>query len=229
MQPELQQHMRDVIAGGPALLDENMFVGSRAAKLRALRAHANTISHVRFVAMEDSFPMLRERMGDELFHAAARIHLEDPAIRALTLRLIGRGFSARLEDPVLADLADAEWAMLQSYGAAEAPAIELATLRGLDAETLVGARVALHPAAIIMTLREPAAFSWPGMPDSEAPHLLITRPAAERRLVQVSDGVAALVERAQRTVTMGELFEIDAEGVTTLVHLGALRPQLELI
>lgn len=229
MRPEAQQKMRDVIAGGPQLLDESLFVGSKAAKLRALRAHANTISHARFVAMEDSFPMLRERMGDESFHAASEAHLQEAAIRALPLRLIGQGFSDRLDDSQLADLADAEWAMLAAYGAAEAPAIEMSSLRGQTPETLVSARVALHPAAICISLRDPAGFCWPEMPDSDAPHLLITRPTTERRLTQVDDAVLALVERARSAVTMGELLEKNAEGVTTLVTLGALRPNMELI
>lgn len=229
MQPDPQRKMRDVIAGGPDLLDEALFVGGRAAKLRALRAHANTISHARFVAMEDSFPQLRARMGDEAFHEASRIHLEQDAARAAPLRLIGKGFSNHLDDPLLADLADAEWALLEAYGAADAPAIELSNLRGQTPETLVAARVALHPATRLVTLRDPAGFQWPNAPTSEAPFLLVTRPTTERRLAQVDENVARLVERARRPVTMGELFELDSDGVTTLVTFGALRPNMELI
>ncbi|MBB3764047.1 HvfC/BufC family peptide modification chaperone [Sphingomicrobium lutaoense] len=219
--------MSELIAKGPAAYRDGLFAAPRAAALRALRAHANTISHARYKALEDSFPLTRQAMGGEAFHALAERYLRNDAPRARPLRLIGADFAERIDDPAIADLADAEWAMLEAYGAAEAPAIEMQSIAGQSPEQLVAARVALHPAARLVALRRPEVFAWEGMPATGEPWLLVTRPASEQRVAQVSDAVARAVRAARNGCVMGELFELDAPAVTLLVQTGALRPLVE--
>lgn len=49
---------------GPRNLPTGLFAGTEAAVLRGLRVHANTISHARLVALEETFPRLREHLGE---------------------------------------------------------------------------------------------------------------------------------------------------------------------
>ena len=50
---------------GPAALDHTLFDGPLERVLLGLKAHANTISHARLVALEESFPLTRQALGDE--------------------------------------------------------------------------------------------------------------------------------------------------------------------
>lgn len=226
---ERQKEMRNIIASGPGAYRDGLFAADRDAALRALRAHANTISHARFVAMEDTYPLTRERMGKEAFHALSERHLDDPDVMRRPLRLIGENFASLAQDDALADLIDCEWAMLEAYGAADAPAVEMSTLAGQSPERLVAARISLHPATRLVHLRDPRAFAWDRVAPGAEPWLLITRPHSERIITRVSATIARMVERARRGAAMGELFEMDGPSVTTLVQSGAMRPLLEVV
>lgn len=228
MRHELIQSLRDAIELGPDHVPDGLFAGSQAAIFRGLRAHANTISHARYVAMEDSYPKARAHMGDEAFHLAASRHLQNAAVLQRPLRLIGEGFAALLA-PSAADIADAEWAYLESHGAEDAPAILLSALADESPERLVAARVALHPATRLLGLRRPAIFEWDGLPESDATYLLVTRPEHEVLFARVGIDEARLIGLARRTITLGELLEEDAAATTTLITVGALRPVPETI
>lgn len=228
MRHEPVQSLRDAIELGPDHVPNGLFAGSQAAIFRGLRAYANTISHARYVAMEETFPKTRIHMGAEAFHLAASRHLHDAAAVQRPLRLIGEGFAALLA-PAAADMADAEWAYLEAHGAEDAPAILLSALADETPERLVAARVALHPATRLLGLRRPAIFAWDGLSEGDATYLLVTRPEQEVLFARVGIDEARLIGLARRTITLGELLEEDAAATTTLITVGALRPVLETI
>ena len=51
------------INDGPDALDHSLFDGPIDRVMLGLKAHANTISHARLVALEETFPLTRQALG----------------------------------------------------------------------------------------------------------------------------------------------------------------------
>lgn len=190
---------------GPDHLPAGLFAGSAGEVLRGLRVHANTISHARLVALEDTFPHTRAYLGDAAFNRLSRAFLDAGGARHRSLADIGKGFADTLADPVAADLAHIEAAWLEAYHAAEASGLELADLVGRDEAALLALRVRRHPAARCLTpASAAAALIDPAFaPDVRA--LLIVRPAAEVRLLAVHASAIAMLTMAGEISLLGNL------------------------
>ena len=228
MSPDPQTHMFAAITQGPAFLPDDLLEGTRASQYRALKAYANTISHARFVALEDTFPRTRDLMGREAFHALAAAFLDQAEPVSRPLRLIGEGFADTIEDPAAKDLARIEFAWLEAHGAAEAPAVLLERLKGVSPDTLVNANVVLHPATRSVALARPDALIWEGT-SGDGPVILITRPEAQVRVTRVGLHEQTLLELARTPLPFGRLLARNAEAATNLVRAGALTFLLELV
>src|SRR3546814_8537482 len=88
---------------GPGHLPADLFAGSDAAVLRGLRVHANTISHARLVALEETFPRTRDYLGEEEFNRLSRCFVEEEGEQRRSLSDIGAGFADGLADPRAAE------------------------------------------------------------------------------------------------------------------------------
>ena len=213
---------------GPDHLPAGLFAGDDNAVLRGLRVHANTVSHARLVALEETFPRTREYLGEAEFNRLSRAFVEGGGAERLALPDIGRDFAGWLGDPLAADLARIEWAWLESYNAAEAGALRLADLAGRDEVALLGLRVRLHPAARIVSLASDAA---PLIDPAFAPGtaaLLLTRPDAEVRLFALHPAEDVALDRAKEISTLGNLIASLAEmhpdggaAIAALIDAGA--------
>ena len=213
---------------GPDHLPAGLFAGDDNAVLRGLRVHANTVSHARLVALEETFPRTREHLGEAEFNRLSRAFVEGGGAERLALPDIGRDFAGWLGDPLAADLARIEWAWLESYNAAEAGALRLADLAGRDEVALLGLRVRLHPAARIVSLASDAA---PLIDPAFAPGtaaLLLTRPDAEVRLFALHPAEDVALDRAKEISTLGNLIASLAEmhpdggaAIAVLIDAGA--------
>lgn len=228
MSPNLQQQMADAIQGGPTCLPDDLLAGTRPSQFRALKAYANTISHARFVALEETYPLTRQHLGEEAFHAVATHFLDGPHPRSQALRLIGDGFAEMLDSAAARDLANIEWAWLESHGAADAPAMLLERLKGISPEKLVEAKVLIHPTARIVALEQPSEHLFPDL-SGEGTHVLITRPEADVLVNLAGSAEAHLLALAATPIAFGRLLARNAEAATHLVRSGALRPLLELV
>lgn len=196
---------------GPDHLPAGLFAGSAGEVLRGLRVHANTISHARLVALEDTFPHTRAYLGEAEFNRLSRAFLDAGGACRRPLADIGKGFADTLADPVAADLARIEAAWLIAYHAADACALDLSDLVGLDEAALLALRVRRHPAARGLTLATPAAaLVDPALaPDVRA--LLVTRPAVEVRLFAIDASVIAVLAMAGEISPLGNLIATLAE------------------
>lgn len=213
---------------GPDHLPAGLFAGDDNAVLRGLRVHANTISHARLVALEETFPRTRDYLGEAEFNRLSRAFVDSGGAERLALPEIGRDFAGWLGDPLAADLARIEWAWLESYNAAEAGALRLADLAGRDEVALLGLRVRLHPAARIVSLASDAA---PLIDPAFAPGtaaLLLTRPDAEVRLFALHPAEDVALDRAKEVSTLGNLIASLAEmhpdggaAIAVLIDAGA--------
>lgn len=224
--PDPRAAMKTALDRGPDFVPEDLFAGSRPAQFRALKAYANTISHGRFAALENTFPKTRAAIGEEAFHALAEQFLTGEVLMR-PIRSIGKGFAALLEkeDSIAADLADSEWAMLMAHGAADAPALTPDAIRDLTPESLIEINVLQHPATQFVRLRNPSRFSDEYTGDG--PVLLVTRPEASVMFARVGDAEAALLAMASEPIRLGRLLEVDGAAVTPLINQGALCPAEE--
>jgi hypothetical protein len=196
---------------GPDHLPPGLFAGDDNAVLRGLRVHANTISHARLVALEESFPRTRDHLGEAEFNRLSRAFVEQGGAQGRSLTDIGAGFPDWLADPRAADLARIEWLWLESYHAAEAPALALADLAGCDEAALLALRVRRHPAARALILASDAAPRVDPAFAAGTAALLIARPDAEVRLFATGAAEAALLAGADNIFTLGNLIADLAE------------------
>lgn len=213
---------------GPDHLPADLFAGDAAAVLRGLRVHANTISHARLVALEETFPRARDYLGKGPFNRLSRAFVESGGAEGRALTHIGLGFPAWLDDPVASDLARVEWAWLESYNAAEATALAIGDLAGLGEAGLLSRPVRLHPAVRIVELSSEAARLVDPAFDAGATALLVIRPEAEVRLAHIHPVSAAALDLAEEIAPLGNLLAYLAEhhpdggaAVAALIEAGA--------
>lgn len=192
---QLQRSMIAAIDHGPGHIAGAEFIGGSVGAMRGLCVHANTISHARLVAIEETFPRTRERVTHGDFNALSRRFVELPEGAGEPLARIGRHFPPFLAEAGQQDaaaLAAFEWAWLESYHAAEGDALDLAAFAGMTQDELLGTVVARHPAArLTQAVRDDElANAVPGLAD--APAILVTRPHAE---VRVSPATAIMARQ----------------------------------
>lgn len=225
---EGQTAIAATLLGGPDHLPAGLFAGDRGAVLRGLCVHANTISHARLVALEDSFPRTRDHLGAAEFNRVSRAFFDSGGAQGRALALIGAAFPDWLADPLAADLARAEWAWLESYHAVDAPALALADLAGMDEAALLGLVVRRHPAVRVVALAHPSApLLDPCLPRG-ARALLIARPDAAVRVLAIDAADAAALDLAHEITPLGNLIAHLAEthpdggaAVAALIGAGA--------
>jgi hypothetical protein len=190
---------------GPDHLPADVFAGDSAAVLRGLRVHANTISHARLIALEDTFPRTRDHLGAAEFNRVSRAFIDVGGAQRRSLAQIGAGFPDWLADPVAADLARAEWAWLESYHAADAAALALADLDGLSGAGLLALAVRRHPAVRTVTLSRAAAPLVDPRFSPGARALLVVRPDADVRVLAIDAADAAVLDLAREISPLGNL------------------------
>jgi hypothetical protein len=212
----LQSDMIAAIDEGPDRLADSAYLGSRTAALRGFAVHANTISHARLVALEDSFPLCREHFGHGQFNALSRLFIELAEAMSAPLATIGRQFPAFLAESGHdegAALACFEWAWLEAYHAAEGKALRMAELAGLGEDALLRTPVARHPAARLVGPVPDEALTQdvPGLAGAAA--ILITRPRAE---VLVSPANEAMVRQFELLATPQPFCDLIGDGNDSL-------------
>lgn len=208
---EAQAAIAATLLRGPDYLPTGLFAGDRAAVLRGLRVHANTISHARLVALEDTFPRTRDLLGAAEFNRVSRAFIEVGGAQGRSLALIGESFPGWLVDPVAADLARVEWAWLESYNAPHAMALTLADLAQLDEAALLAFRVRRHPATRIVTLAHATAPLVDPAFAAETRALMVTRPDAAVLLHAVLPADAAVITMSDEMTPLGNLIARLAE------------------
>lgn len=209
---------------GPAHVPWDAFAADQDAIVRAMKIHANTVSHARLVAVEDSYPRTRAHIGDEAFNLLSRRYLDGGRAAGLRHGQIGAAFPEFLGQAAglaaLATLAAAERAWLAAYHAAEATPLRLADLATLTPAAMMHIMVARHPAAAIVHLAPRfAPFLDPEL-SSDARHVLITRPAADVQILAVDAATAALLPSRADVTELGAMLEQAGEdGAAMLAQL----------
>lgn len=224
---DAQTNFIDTINDGPDWLDPMLFAGPPDRIILGLKAHANTASHARIVALEETFPLTRQHLGEAAFNTFARAFAETFVARACDASRIGLRFPGFLEDPATREIAQIEWAWLESYHAAEADALTVADFGGLSEGALLNMCVRLHPSARTVELSLPIAAVLSELAGTQPATILCVRPDADVRLVPL-DAVQSAVLAAASTenTTIGNLLAIVIEQAGEQVQL---EPILHLI
>lgn len=224
---DAQTNFIDTINDGPDRLDPSLFVGPPDRVLLGLKTHANTISHARIVALEETFPLTRQHLGDSVFNAVARDFVEAKAAKASDANRIGFGFLDCLSDPATKELAKIEWAWLESYNAAEGVPLTLGDLASLDETALLALAIAPHPSARIVAVSAPIASALQELCGQQPAAILCVRPDAEVRLVPL-DAVqlAVFTISVQKSASLGNVL---AAALEQAGEQAPLEPILHLI
>lgn len=223
------------INDGPDALDESLFGGPIDRVMLGLKAHANTISHARLVALEETFPLTRQALGDAQFNQLSRIYAETPEARASDANTIGKPFpdflQARQADQPITELAIIEWAWLESYHAAEAVPLVLDDLAPLSEAALLELIVGWHPATRIIPISGALPDALPELYSENAAAILIARPDADVRLLALDAVTLQIAALAENTAMVGNFLACAGEQagnadpigpVLTLIGAGAL-------
>ena len=244
-----QANFITTINDGPDALDHSFFDGPIDRVLLGLNAHANTISHARLVALEETFPLTLEALGSEQFNQLSRSYVETHEARACDTNTIGKPFPDFLADRLnppsslvegsgvgavslvqsdkphpnpspkeeglngsAVEIANIEWAWLESYHAAEAVPLSLTDLAELDEASLLALPIALHPSARFVLTSHPLATPL-GEISGLRPYAILTlRPEAEVRLLPIDRTEASIFQAAQQKgATLGNLLSAAIE------------------
>lgn len=230
---EMQEHFAATLERGPSACPGDMFDGAPEKVLRGLKVHANTISHARLLALEESFPITRAAMGELLFNRLTLTFLEAGHDCAVPLASVGQGLAdwydtqnVRREWVVLTRF---EWLWLESYHSADAIALCQADFAGKEEPELLSMVVGMHPSARIIS----SGYGLAGAIGvvSDHPKLLVLRPE-EMVLVHTLDddvtGLLEIFEKAQSLRSGLETFltfnpNADVmQCLETLIAIGAL-------
>ncbi len=227
----MQASMMTVLDHGPTYLEPWLFEGAPMRMLRGLKVHANTVSHARLVALEETFPKTRECLGHPEFNELCRDYIDYPGVTGFSLDQIGRKFAefldARLVADEIRDLVRVEWAWLESYHAAEAVPLELADLASLSDAAVLDMEIVLHPSVRTIGFDAPPhevlVSEAPGLANAAA--LMIVRPQEQVLMSPLDFAQLAATGYAAEPVricnllaSLGELQD-DTELLPTLISL----------
>lgn len=209
---DAQTNFIETINDGPDRLDPALFAGPLDRVMLGLKAHANTISHARIVALEETFPLTREHLGDALFNTLARDYVETDNAKASDVNRIGLGFPDFMGNAQTVELARIEWAWLESYHAAEAVPLSLSDLAALDEAELLALPVTPHPSARTVVISTPIASALQELAGNQPAAILCVRPDAEVRLFPLNIVQLAVVAAStQKNASLGNLLAITIE------------------
>ncbi|MEH6758191.1 MAG: putative DNA-binding domain-containing protein [Parasphingorhabdus sp.] len=194
---------------GPAHFPDDLFEQGSDRALLGLKAHANTISHARLVALENSYPKLHAHIGHEPFHAISRDYIDQAHILTCDMNNIAADFADFLVSQGVGasevDLARIEWAWIKSYHSAEAQPLALGDIATLDEASLLGLEIGAHPAMRLINLTGPLSPELAELGQDTPEALLVARPDADilfHPLTQVEHDIA---EKIAYIATMGNL------------------------
>jgi hypothetical protein len=179
---------------------------------RRYNVYRNNVTVSLIEALADIFPATRRIVGDPFFRDMARIFVRTEPPGSPLLFEYGRafpGFIDRFEHaaalPWLGDVARIERAWLDAYHAADAPALDAASLGAIAEEALPSATFTPHPAMRVLRSAYPAVSIF----------------AANRHdgpvgRIEASDGEDGLVTRPSLSVMVRRLPPGGAEFITGL-------------
>lgn len=233
----LQAEFAAAVTGGDEAPVMARVAGDPALARRRLAIYRDAIDAARRRALRSAFPVVARLVGDAFFGEAARLLAPSHPPASADLNRYGEAFPAFLAAyphasgmPWLADVARLEWARHESLLAADAPALDFASLALLPEERQPAIRFDLHPAVRLVRSAWPVLAIWEanqpdrdGTPDRDegADDVLAWREGGSVRLERLSRAQAAFVEGLARGLPLGEAVTDDLDFAPLLARLAA--------
>ncbi|MBL8329498.1 MAG: putative DNA-binding domain-containing protein [Rubrivivax sp.] len=210
-----------------ALLDPDLPAppGLRAAPgavlASRLAVYRNNVAHSLIEVLGESFPVLRQWLGEASFRAMALRHLRERPPRSPLMHRCGEELAAWLASldaaaahPELSSLARLEWARLEAWQAADAEALSADELHQAlaDPETLGRSALRLHPALSVLVAEQAVVSLWGAHQHED------TRRDEQLAQLDLWQAEAALVLREHDAVRVLPLPVADAQLVQALIE-----------
>lgn len=187
-------------------------------------------------ALEAGFPTVRKLVGDEFFAAMALVYLRAHPPRSRMLMLYGADFPDFLAGfpPVahlgyLADVARLEFAVRESYHAADSTPLSEAEFQRLLGADISALRLTLAPALRLLRSDWPVVSIWAAHQAEGGPSLrpggedaLILRPEFDPRPHLLPTGGAAFVSGLMAGRTLGASLDLAGPDLDLAAILGLL-------
>lgn len=139
--------------------------------------HRNNVMHGLVSVLGDSFPVVRQLVGDDFFSAMASVFVMAQPPTSPLMHHYGHGFPGWVAGfepaaalPYLADLARLEWLRLAAFHAADADPIDARRLAAVlqAPERLAVAVLVLHPGLAVVQSAHPVVSLWAAHQHDEA-------------------------------------------------------------
>jgi len=200
-----------VVGDAKASAEERVAIYARMYRARAAEALAS------------QFPRLAKEVGDADFSALSAAYVAEHPSTHPSLRFLGQGFSAWMEDDdaTLAGLARLEWARCEVFDQLDQPVLTLADLRTWPAERFGEMSLALVAAHRLIEAPRGTAALWDAI-GADEPLPLRADPCSQghETLLVWREGIAVfhrVVEEAEasalETVSRGARFAVICEGL----------------
>lgn len=203
--------------------------GGRAAG-RRFDVYRNNVVHSLGEALRVAFPAVHALLGEANFKGLAGLFVRSHPPRTPVLMLYGDELPGFLEDlpqvahlPYLPDIARIDLARRQAYHAADAPVLEPQAL-ACDADSLMRARISLHPSLRVIRSRWPVDEIWrfAMIPDAPKPGgdgqtVLITRPGYDPVQTTLPSGAAAFLRALDDGMAFGTAADTAAAAAADFV------------
>ncbi len=226
-----QSRFIDCLQKGPDHLPVDMFTESADRALLGMKAHANTISHARLVALENAYPKLHEHMGHEKFHAISRDYIDQDHIMLCDMNSIAQDFAAFLgtrdASATEIDLARVEWAWLESYHSADADPLALTHIASLDETALLAFPIDAHPAMRLIKLTGKLSPQLSELGTDTPFALMVARPEAQLLFHSLNAREYAIAEKLKKIATLGNLLDVTIELESE--HVDAADPMVHIV
>lgn len=211
----LAQALRD-----PAAPPAGLKTWNGSDPVQRFNVYRNNVAVSLASALETTFPVVRQLVGDAFFAGLAQAYISVAPPRSPLMARYGGSLPFFIESfeparrlPYLADVARLEALRIEAFHAADAGVIVPQAFADIAAEALPATRVKLHPAARLLRSRHPVVAIWSahqGTGDfaqidlDVAEDALITRPELDVTVMRLAPGVAAALEALGGNATMAE-------------------------
>lgn len=169
---------------------------------RRFAVYRNNVAVALTQALADTFPVVKQLVGDEFFEAMAAVYWREQPPRSPVLARWGDGFADWLAGfapahslPYLPDMARLELARVAAWQSADAQALPATALQArlADAGALPQSRMALHPSCRVLRSAFDVHALWAAhQHDGDWPAIDLDRPCAVLVLRDPADAVLVI-------------------------------------
>lgn len=229
-----QSEFRSALLDGAQPHPHGLSDGKGRPAGRRYNVYRNNVAVSLTEALESGFPATAKLIGAENFRNIAGLYLRQSPPDSPRMMLYGKGFGDFLDGfaplakyPYLGDVARLEFALRESYHAADSIPIDPAAL-GIAPEQLMASTLSLAPSLRLLRSPYPVVALWrynmeprAPKPDAVAQDALILRAEFDPAPHVLPEGGAAFVTALLRGETLGAAYEAGL-AVTDLFDLSAM-------